>query len=65
MAVPVLLVKDRPDNPYQRIMVGVDFSVYSRGAVEFAIGFVPSGEFHLVHAYDVPFKGFLYDRDTR
>jgi nucleotide-binding universal stress UspA family protein len=63
--VPVLLVKDRPNNPYRRIMVGVDFSVYSRRAVEFAIGFAPSGEFHLVHAYDVPFKGFLYGRDTR
>jgi nucleotide-binding universal stress UspA family protein len=63
--VPVLLVKDRPDNPYRRIVVGVDFSVYSRRAVEFAIGFVPSGEIHLVHAYDVPFEGFLYGRDTR
>jgi len=63
--VPVLLVKDRPNNPYRRIVVGVDFSVYSRRAVEFAIGFAPSGKFHLVHAYDVPFKGFLYGRDTR
>jgi nucleotide-binding universal stress UspA family protein len=63
--VPVLLVKDRPDNPYRRIMVGVDFSVYSRRAVEFAMGLVPSGEFHLVHAYDTPFRGFLYGHDTQ
>lgn len=62
---PVLLVKDRVGGPYQRIMVGVDFSVYSRRAVEFAIKFVPSGEFHLVHAYDVPFKGFLHGHGTR
>jgi nucleotide-binding universal stress UspA family protein len=63
--VPVLLVKDRPNNPYRRLVVGVDFSVYSRRAIEFAIDFVPSGEFHLVHAYDVPFKGFLYGHDIR
>ena len=62
---PVLLVRDRVDAPYRRIMVGVDFSVYSRRAVEFAITFAPKGAFHLVHAYDVPFKGFLYGHDTR
>lgn len=63
--VPVLLVKDRAASPYRQIIVGVDFSVYSRRAVEFAIKFVPGGHFHLVHAYDVPFKGFLYGPDTQ
>ena len=63
--VPVLLVKDRVTGPYLRIMVGVDFSVCSRRAFEFSVGLAPSGRFHLVHAYDVPFKGFLYSRQTR
>lgn len=63
--VPVLLVKNRAGGPYQRIMVAVDFSVYSRRAVQFAISFVPSAEFYLVHAYGVPFQGFLYGRPTR
>jgi len=63
--VPTLLVKDRVSRPYRRVMVGVDFSVYSRRAVEFAVKFVPNGEFHLVHAYEVPFKGFLRGLDTR
>jgi nucleotide-binding universal stress UspA family protein len=63
--VPVLLVKDQASGPYRRVMVGVDFSIYSRRAVEFAVKFVPNGEFHLVHAYDVPFKGFLYGQGTR
>ncbi len=63
--VPVLLVKDRTDGPYRRVMVGIDFSVYSRRALACAIDLVPDGEFHLVHAYDVPFKGFLYGQDTR
>ena len=64
-AVPVLLVKDRTDGPYRRVMVGIDFSVYSRRALACAIELVPEGEFHLVHAYDVPFKGFLYGQDSR
>ena len=63
--VPVLLVKERPSGAYRRIMVGVDFSVYSRRAVEFAVSFAPSARFHLVHAYDVPFKGFLHGQDTQ
>jgi nucleotide-binding universal stress UspA family protein len=63
--VPVLLVKDQATSPYRRIIVGVDFSVYSRRAVEFAVKFAPTGQFHLVHAYDVPFKGFLSGQDTR
>jgi len=63
--VPVLLVKDRVIRPYQQVIVGVDFSAFSRRAVEFAVQFVPSGKFHLVHAYGVPFEGFLYGHDTK
>lgn len=63
--VPVLLVKDRIVGPYGRVLIGVDFSVYSRRAIEFAVGFVPGGEFHLVHAFDVPFKGFMHGHGTR
>jgi nucleotide-binding universal stress UspA family protein len=63
--IPVLLVKDRVSAPYRRIMVGIDFSAHSRRAVEFAVSFVPSAEFYLVHAYNVPFKGFLYGHGTR
>lgn len=62
---PVLLVSDRPSGAYRRIMVGVDFSIYSRRAVEFAVRFAPDGQFELVHAYDVPFKGFLYSPETQ
>lgn len=55
---PVLVVKDRVKGPYRQVLVGIDFSVYSRRAVEFAVKFVPRGEIFLVHAFDVPFKGF-------
>jgi len=63
--VPVLLAKDRVIHPYKKVIVGVDFSVHSRRAVEFAVRFVPSGDFHLIHAYGVPFEGFLYGHDTK
>jgi len=62
---PALVVTERVARPYRHIMIGVDFSVYSRRAVEFAVAFAPGGTFHLVHAYDVPFKGFLHGKDAR
>lgn len=62
---PVLMVKTRPRSAYRRIMVGVDFSECSRRAIEFAAKLFPEGEFHLVHAFDVPFKAFLTGDDSR
>lgn len=62
---PVLLVKERAEAPYGRIMVGVDFSDGARRAVEVAVEFASDAAFHLVHAYDVPFKGFLHGTETR
>ncbi len=56
---PVLMVKTKPLRAYRRVVVGVDFSECSRRALEFAVGFLPDCEFHLVHAFDVPFKAFL------
>lgn len=61
----VLVVTERVKGKYRRVLIGVDFSVYSRHAIEFAPKFVPGGEFHLVHAYHVPFNGFLYGGDTQ
>jgi len=61
---PVLVARNQMRGPYRRVLVGVDFSVYSRRAVEFALKFVPRGEIFLVHAFDVPFKGFRTGRST-
>ncbi|MDY6941940.1 MAG: universal stress protein [Pseudomonadota bacterium] len=57
--MPVLVVKDRATKPYQQIAVGIDFSVYSRRALEFALGFAPKAQLRLLHIYSVPFKTFL------
>jgi len=63
--VPVLVVRDRPDRSYRRVAVAVDFSLHSRRALEVAVRLVPDAEVHLVHAYQVPFSGFMYGSDTR
>ncbi len=58
---PVLMVSEPATVPYRRVMVCVDFSVHSRRAVECALELVPGAETILVHAYDVPFAGFITD----
>lgn len=63
--VPVLVVKDRVHGPYTEVMIGVDFSVFSRRAIELAVSFVPGASFNLVHAYHVPFKGFLHSKSLK
>jgi universal stress protein E len=62
---PVLMVKTRPQAYYRRVIVGVDFSICSRRAIEFAARLIPDGEFHLVHAFEVPSKGPLSARNSR
>lgn len=56
---PILVVKERPHAEYRRIMVALDFSMCSRRALETALRLFPAAAFHLVHAYDLPFKGFM------
>lgn len=62
---PVLMVKAKPLRPYRRVVIGVDFSECSRRAVKFAVRLLPDSEFHLVHAFDVPFKAFLSGDEIR
>lgn len=62
---PVLLVKAPCRHPYGTVLVAVDFSVYSRRALEVAAGLLPAASFHLLHAFRVPFSGFISSRDTR
>lgn len=57
--IPVLVVKDRPTHDYRTIVIGVDFSVYSRRALAFAMDLAPDAHINLVHAYHIPFKGFV------
>ena len=64
-STPVLTAKHEPSADYQRVLVAVDFSVYSRRALEFACRLVPDGEFVVLHGYDLPFAGFLSEPPPR
>ncbi|MGP1283501.1 MAG: universal stress protein [Parasphingopyxis sp.] len=57
--VPVLVVKKRPLHPYKTLVAATDFSAYSLGAVNAAAALFPEAEIHLVHAYAVPYSGWL------
>lgn len=49
---PVLVVKDPPRGRYSSVVVGVDFSAYSKEAVRAAAMVAPSSTLHLVNAYE-------------
>lgn len=61
--VPVLVVKNRAARDYGKVVVGIDFSVYSQRALDFATGFAPDARTYLVHAYDIPFRSYLSTSD--
>lgn len=61
---PILVVSSRVAGPYKKVLVGVDFSAYSRIAIRAALALVPEAEFFFIHAFHVPFEGFLTDRGT-
>jgi nucleotide-binding universal stress UspA family protein len=59
---PVLVVALEPTHPYRRPIVAVDLSDTSRRVVELALGLLGPEEMKtivLVHAYQVPFAGWL------
>lgn len=62
---PVLVVSDRTTGPYANVMIGIDFSVYSRFAIRAAFAAAPDAEFSCVHSFRVPFEGFQPSRETR
>ncbi len=57
--VPVLIIKRKPVKPYRSIMVATDFSDCSMTALNIAAELFPEVPLHLVHAYNVPYSGWL------
>jgi nucleotide-binding universal stress UspA family protein len=53
---PVLVVKQRPETPYQRVLVGVDFSESSLRGVEAAVSVAPHASITVLHAFAMPFQ---------
>lgn len=54
---PVLVVKRRSSEPYQRVLVPVDFSAVSLSSILLARRVAPEATLVLLHAYEVPFEG--------
>ena len=54
---PLLLVKEVPRGPYQRILVPVDFSDSSRRAIEMAVSIGPHATVTVLHAFEAPLVG--------
>lgn len=54
---PVLMVRQLPHEPYRRILVPVDFSAWSRSAIEGALQIAPQASLVLMHAVELPFEG--------
>jgi nucleotide-binding universal stress UspA family protein len=48
---PVLVVKNKPQGPYRRVLIPVDFSETSRRALEAAVRAAPDAELHVLHVY--------------
>ncbi|MGI9534831.1 MAG: universal stress protein [Thermodesulfobacteriota bacterium] len=54
--VPVIVVKNASMKKYKRAVVAIDFSVYSRRCLDFALDFFANEEIYLVHYYHIPYK---------
>lgn len=62
---PVLVVTSPVRGPYKKVLVAVDFSIHSRSAIRGAFAIAPDADFHMIHAYQLPFEGFIRDASAR
>ncbi|MDO9012875.1 MAG: universal stress protein [Gallionella sp.] len=58
-AMPVLVVRNEPGEPYRRVLVPLDLSVHSLAVAELARRVAPEAHLTLAHAFEVPFEGKL------
>ena len=63
--VPVLVVKQRPHGQYGRMLVATDLSDCSRAALLEAAELFPDAAINLIHAYHVPYEGWLNSEEVR
>lgn len=56
---PMLVVKQPARDAYRSVLVPVDFSPWSQGAMRLAQAIAPRAEIVLLHAYEAPFEGKL------
>ena len=51
---PVLVVKNRAEIDYKKILVGVDFNIHSKKSLKLAFKLFETCKFHLIHSYFMP-----------
>jgi nucleotide-binding universal stress UspA family protein len=58
---PVLVVRNKPEGPYRRVLVAVDFSPCSVRAAQIALNIAPaSASIYLAHVFEAPFEGMMF-----
>jgi nucleotide-binding universal stress UspA family protein len=53
---PLLLVRTEPVEPYRRVLVPLDFSVWSEAAIALARAVAPGAHLVLMHSFSIPFE---------
>jgi nucleotide-binding universal stress UspA family protein len=61
VSVPILIVRNRPRTAYRHIVVTTDFSEPSGYALQVALSFFTHQPLHLLHAFEMPHPGALFD----
>ena len=54
---PMLVVKQAPHETYRSVLIAVDFSPWSAGAIRLALAVAPRARLALLHASEMPFEG--------
>lgn len=53
---PLLVVREEPEEAYQRVLVPLDFSVWSESAITLARTVAPGAHLVLMHSFSIPFE---------
>lgn len=56
---PMLVVKRPPKTRYERVLVPIDFSLYSASALTMASRIAPNARMTILHVFNLPFEGRL------
>jgi nucleotide-binding universal stress UspA family protein len=59
--VSVLVVKRRPNGPYNHLLVGTDFTPEAKRGLEVAGQLFPTSSITVMHAYEMPYRGVMLD----
>jgi nucleotide-binding universal stress UspA family protein len=62
-AAPFLIVNERTQGPYRKVLALTDFSTCAKRAFHAAVTMGPEAEFHVLHVYETPFPSFVHFSD--